>query len=93
MPGKKPKAPIAGRRRTNQLASNSGSNLLRTTLDSLEKSNDDFIALSDKIKDTASSWDRTNESFEDTTKILRKEINKIQEMFKEMGNLIENKVK
>jgi methyl-accepting chemotaxis protein len=78
---------------SNQLASNSGSNLLKTTLDSLEQSNDDFIALSDKIKDTATAWNRTNDSFENTSKTLRQEINKIQEMFKEMGSLIENKVR
>ena len=35
--------------------------------------------MSDKIKDTVSSWDRTNQSFEDTTKTLRKEIDKIKD--------------
>ena len=78
---------------SNQLASNSESNLLRTTLDSLEKSNDDFIVLSDKIKDTASSWDRTNDSFEEATQTLRKEIDKIKDMFKEMASLDNLKIK
>ena len=78
---------------SNQLASNSESNLLKVTLDSLESANKDFITLSDRIKQTASSWDSTNDAFENASKTLRKEIKKIQEMFKEMGNLIEHKIK
>lgn len=78
---------------TNILDSNNQSNFLRTTLDSMEKSNNDFIELSKKIKDTASSWERTNDTFKDTTQTLRKEIDKIKEMFNEMGNLVEKNIK